>query len=94
VILKSGHHLQIRVKNLIGHTADQPCLASTQINIVPAPIKKALTSVPKVSAFHCDETIRAKGREHSLRQPGGPDFRTRGFASPDLSGFALIGDNS
>jgi hypothetical protein len=25
----------------------------------------------------------------SLRQPGDPDFRTRGFASPDHSGFAL-----
>ena len=25
----------------------------------------------------------------SLRQPGDPEFRTRGFASPDYSGFAL-----
>ena len=30
-----------------------------------------------------------KIRVSSLRQPGHPDFRIRGFASPDCSGFAL-----
>jgi hypothetical protein len=30
-----------------------------------------------------------KMRVSSLRQPGYPDFRTRGFASPDYSDFAL-----
>ncbi len=29
---------------------------------------------------------------HLLRQPGGPDFGIRGFASPDYSGFALSVD--
>ena len=30
-----------------------------------------------------------RGIAHSLRQPGGPELRIRGFASPDYSGFAL-----
>ena len=51
--------------------------------------RKSAHLPPKMSALGLLARPGAKMRTSSLRQPGRPDFRTRGFASPDCSGFAL-----
>jgi len=53
-------------------------------------IKQGRSLLPKMSALVSVKLIPvAKMRFPSLRQPGDPEIRTRGFASPDCSGFAL-----
>jgi hypothetical protein len=50
--------------------------------------KRALSSSEDVSAPCVGNLPGAKMHISSLRQPGYPVIRTRGFASPDFSGFA------
>jgi hypothetical protein len=51
--------------------------------------KKGALSSSEDESAPCVGTIPGAKMNSSLRQPGYPFCRTRGFASPDYSGFAL-----